>query len=152
MSYVASVIQAGEKIRHIGTPHWIDYWRAAACAIVALLVAFLRPASMAGSNLVWIVSGIFCLLALLFAAQATFRRWTTEIGVTDRRVIYKRGFISRYTAEINMDKIETVDVEQSLLGRMLDYGTITIHGTGASIEQLRAIADPIGLRTSITAR
>ena len=152
MSYVASVIQAGEKVRHVGAPHWIGYWRALGCALLALLVGFGRPASMAGSSLIWIVSGLLCLLALAFAAHTTFLRWTTEIGVTDRRVIYKRGFISRYTAEINMDKIETVDVEQSLLGRMLDYGTITIHGTGASIEKLKMIADPIGLRTSITAR
>jgi uncharacterized membrane protein YdbT with pleckstrin-like domain len=152
MSYVASVIQAGEKLRHVGALHWIGYWRSAACAILALLIGFGRPASMAGSNLIWIVTTALLLLTLAFAAHTAFMRWTTEIGVTDRRVIFKRGFISRYTAEINMDKIETVDVEQSLLGRMLDYGTITIHGTGASIEELPMIADPIGLRTSITVR
>ena len=53
---------------------------------------------------------------------------------------------------MNMDKVETVAVTQSLLGRLLDYGAITIKGSGASIETLRNIADPVALRSAITAR
>ena len=45
-----------------------------------------------------------------------------------RRIVYKRGFIRRHTVEINMDKVEGVDVDQSILGRMLNYGDITIRG------------------------
>ncbi len=152
MSYVAHVLQPGEKILHVGRPHWIGYWRAMALLILAGVFAYFKPANAAGAETFWIIAGGLCLIALAFAAQTAFHRWTQEIGVTDRRVIYKRGFISRHTAEMNMDKIETVLVEQSLLGRLLGYGTVTIQGTGASIESLRNIADPIGLRSSITAR
>ena len=59
-------------------------------------------------------------------------RWITEIAVTDRRVIYKRGFITRHTVEMNMDKVASVDVDQSILGRMLDYGTVHVSGLAAS--------------------
>ena len=82
--------------------------------------------------------------------QEWFRWWITEIPITNRRVIYKRGFISRRTNEMNMHKVESVQVYQSILGRMLDYGTVTILGTGEGFETLRTIAGPIELRNSIT--
>ena len=66
---------------------------------------------------------------MLFVS-AWFRRWTTEIDVTDRRIVYKRGFINRHTVEMNMDKVESVDVDQSFWGRLLDYGDIIVRGTG----------------------
>ncbi len=67
-------------------------------------------------------------------AYAWFTRWITEFAITDRRVISKRGFIMRNTAEMNMDKVESVKVEQSVLGRLLDYGTVTVVGTGQGLE------------------
>ena len=81
--------------------------------------------------------------------------WITEIAVTNRRVIYKRGFISRTTAEMHMDKIESVRVDQSILGRILGYGRVTIMGTGASTESFGKIDEPVAapleLRNNITA-
>ena len=60
--------------------------------------------------------------------------------------------IKRHTVEMNMDKIESVDVDQSLLGRLLNYGTIHVFGTGEGIESLRRIAAPLALRNAITAK
>jgi hypothetical protein len=94
----------------------------------------------------------FLALALYYAVTAWFERWITEIAVTDLRVIYKRGFIKRDTVEMNMDKIETVEVTQSILGRLLGYGSIHVLGTGHGLEHLHRIADPVLLRNSITAR
>ena len=82
---------------------------------------------------------------------AWIRRWTTEIAVTDRRVILKRGLIRRHTVEMNMTKIESVDVDQTLAGRLFDYGNVTIRGTGSSFETLRMIDAPLKLRTTVTA-
>ena len=77
------------------------------------------------------------------------RRLGTEIAVTDRRIILKRGLIQRHTIEINMDKVESVDVDQSILGRIFDYGTVTVHGTGTGIEPLRNVSAPIALRNAV---
>jgi uncharacterized membrane protein YdbT with pleckstrin-like domain len=66
-------------------------------------------------------------------------------------VIYKRGFINRYTVEMNGSKIETVDVAQSFWGRLLDYGTVVIRGTGTTIEPLSMVAAPLKLRSAIVA-
>ncbi len=68
--------------------------------------------------------------------EAWFRRYTTEFDVTDKRVIYKTGFIQRRTIEMNMDKIESVDINQSLLGRVFDFGEVTIRGVGESWEPI----------------
>jgi len=86
---------------------------------------------------------------LLFSAW--FQRWTTEIAVTNKRIIYKRGFIRRKTIEMQMDKVTSVDVEQSIFGRILGYGDIRIEGAGQSFEELRTIASPIEFRNHVTA-
>jgi uncharacterized membrane protein YdbT with pleckstrin-like domain len=78
-----------------------------------------------------------------------FTWWTTEIAVTNHRIIYKAGLIRRDTVEILMDKVESVDVDQSILGRLLGYGTVTVRGTGAGFEPLKRIAQPIELRNHI---
>jgi len=66
--------------------------------------------------------------------------------------VYKRGFIRRHTVEMNMDKVESVDVDQSVLGRIFDYGDIVIRGTGVGIEPLRGIDSPLAFRNAVTAR
>jgi uncharacterized membrane protein YdbT with pleckstrin-like domain len=71
--------------------------------------------------------------------------------VTDRRIIFKEGFVRRRTMEMNMNKVETVDVIQSIAGRIFNYGAILIRGVGSSYEPLRLIADPLTLRTAIIA-
>ena len=90
------------------------------------------------------------LVAVALLIQQWFQWWITEIAVTNRRVIYKKGLIRRQTNEMNMDKVESVQIDQSILGRMLDYGNVTILGTGEGFETLRTIASPIELRNGIT--
>jgi uncharacterized membrane protein YdbT with pleckstrin-like domain len=97
-------------------------------------------------------AGAVAVIGLLSLIGAWFRRWTTELAVTDKRIIFKRGFIRRRTIEMNMDKVESVDVDQSVLGRILDYGDITIRGTGTGIEPLKGIDSPIDFRNQVTAR
>jgi uncharacterized membrane protein YdbT with pleckstrin-like domain len=110
------------------------------------------PLRLAGSpSEFWLYTA--CALALVAAVllvQEWFRWWITEIAVTNRRVIYKKGFIRRRTNEMNTDKVESAQVDQSILGRMLDYGNMTILGTGEGFETLRTIAGPIKLRNCIT--
>ena len=72
-------------------------------------------------------------------------------GVTDRRVIYKSGLLSRHTIEMNRDKVESVDIDQSLLGRIFGYGTVVVRGTGSSLVLIRNIGDPLTCPTYITA-
>jgi uncharacterized membrane protein YdbT with pleckstrin-like domain len=154
MSYVKHVIQPGEQVAMVGRLSWTVYLRAIALALLGIgLVALARIYS--GPD--WLVIGtgaLFGAAALISALQAWFLRWTTEIAVTNKRIIYKRGLFTRHTAEMNMDKVASVDVDQSLLGRLLDYGSVHILGTGGAhgIERLERIGSPIALRNAIDVR
>ena len=73
------------------------------------------------------------LFAVVLLVKEWYQWWITEIAVTNRRVIYKRGLIRLQSNEMNMDKVESVQVNQSVLGRMFDFGTVKILGTGEGI-------------------
>jgi len=166
MSYVASVLQPGERVIRIGQLHWIVYWHAIIFAVLTAVCAVWSSTSGVGIVMMFCTMA-FGVLTVLSAAHAWFDRWITEIAVTDRRIIYKRGFINRHTEEMNMDKVASVDVDQSILGRILDYGTVHVMGTGGGqavdrsgsersvergIEHLHRIAAPLALRNAITAK
>jgi uncharacterized membrane protein YdbT with pleckstrin-like domain len=89
---------------------------------------------------------------LYLTFRAWFRRWTTETDVTNRRVVHKEGFIKRDTFEMSLDKVESVDVSQSIMGRLLDYGDVTILGVGEGKKAIKTIAAPLAFRNFITAR
>jgi uncharacterized membrane protein YdbT with pleckstrin-like domain len=149
MSYVQRVLQPGEQVRHISSIHWIVCWSGVAVAILAVVAYWLSDTRVL-TGLWRYTAYALALVAVVLLIQQWFQWWVTEIAVTNRRVIYKKGFIRRQTNEMNMDKVESVRVEQSILGRLFDYGTVTILGTGEGFETLRTIASPIKLRNSIT--
>ena len=72
--------------------------------------------------------------------------WTDEFVITNKRVVMKTGLISRRTLEMNLSKIESVNVEQGVLGRILGYGTIRIIGTGGTREAFPMIKRPLEFR------
>lgn len=154
MSYAQSVLQPGEKIVATGRLHWIIYRWAILLLVSGVLLVWLEQAYWpAQDTLVAVTAMIFGVLFLLAFAYAWFIRWITEFAVTSRRVIYKRGFIWRETEEMIMDKVETVDVDQSVLGRILGYGTMRITGTGGSNDiTVRDMAGPFDLRNAIIAK
>jgi len=154
MSYVKSVLQPGEELRHTASLHWSLYLPGLLVCALALIIALVRPDASAywvGNRIVVIVAGLCLAVGLILLAQEWFRWWTTEIAVTNRRVIYKTGFIWRDTTEMHMDKVESVEVKQSILGRILGYGNVEIRGTGTGFEPLPRIAAPLELRNHITA-
>ncbi len=76
-------------------------------------------------------------------------RWTSEFAVTNRRVIIKVGLISRRTVELNLAKVESIGVDQGVIGRILGYGTIFIIGTGGTRERFESISNPLGFRQAV---
>jgi uncharacterized membrane protein YdbT with pleckstrin-like domain len=155
VSYVRSILQPNEKILIVGKLHWIVYVQSILWLCTGIILSALEnnlPNEYLPTYLDYVTTAVFGVGGLISFLHAWFIRWITEFAVTNRRVIYKRGFISRHTVEMNMDKIESVDVDQSLLGRMLNYGTIHVLGTGQGIESLPRIAAPLALRNAITAK
>jgi uncharacterized membrane protein YdbT with pleckstrin-like domain len=152
MNYVRRVLQPGETVTHETRLHSIIFLPAIlwfAVAIVLLIVAMTLDGDLRiGGKALAAFAAIFGLVA---GAPALIRRMTTDLAVTDRRVIYKSGVLARHTLEINRSKVESVDVDQSVLGRILNFGTIVVRGTGGSLEPIRMISDPLTFRSHITA-
>lgn len=152
MGYLEKILEPGEQVRYIGRLHWLIYLPAIAlliCAVTLLIVSAIYP-----DEAPYVLAGGLIALALsLFAfISEVLHRRTTEIAVTDRRVIFKTGVLRRRSIEMNMDKVESVDVDQSILGRIFGFGTVLIRGTGASLEPLNNVENPLKLRSQITAR
>ena len=124
-SYVDSVLISGESVLHRGhVSLWPHAWK--------------------------LVLGIVLLplfgLGLVFLAWVWILYKTTEIAITNKRIIAKFGFISRSTIEINLPKVESVQVDQGVMGRLLDYGTIIVAGAGTPNLSIPGVAAPLEFR------
>jgi uncharacterized membrane protein YdbT with pleckstrin-like domain len=144
MSYIEHSLSDSETILYRARFPWFYYalaWVAlaafTAAAIAAYAFAQLLPAAFL------IVVGLALFIVLLEPL------WTTEIGVTDQRFIYKRGLLWRTTQELQLRAIEEVNLEQGVLGRLLDFGRLQLHGTGVNDIRLPNLADPVGLRKAL---
>jgi uncharacterized membrane protein YdbT with pleckstrin-like domain len=152
--YIDEILQPGEKVLFSTNAHWIFFLPAIAgwvVAIRALFVSYQVPAG-APALLCLAMATISAIVALYKTITAWFHRWTTETDVTDLRIIHKTGFIRRQTFEMSLDKVESVDVNQSILGRIFDYGDVTILGVGKSEEKIPTVSSPLSFRSAITAR
>jgi uncharacterized membrane protein YdbT with pleckstrin-like domain len=152
MSYVNRVLESGESVLYATSLHWRAYLPAIASLAVSVgCVAASFEAAPEYQTVVLIVAAAFGVLALASWIPAAVRRAFTELAVTNRRVILKRGIFSRHTIEMNRAKVESVDVDQTVLGRIMGYGTVIVRGTGGGLEPIRNIAHPLTFRSHITA-
>jgi uncharacterized membrane protein YdbT with pleckstrin-like domain len=151
--YIDDILQPGEKVLYSTNAHWVFYLPAIAAWIVAVILFILSRATIVEGVILLCLSAsaVVAIVALYWTAKAWFHRLTTETDVTNKRVVHKTGFIKRRTFEIALDKIESVDVNQSIMGRILDYGDVTILGVGEGKETISTIAAPLSFRNAITA-
>lgn len=151
MGYVDSVLQPTETITYRTALSWAMYIPGAVGLVAAIVIYFVLKAF----GVVWywseLVGGLLALGALYMLAREWFERWTTEIAITNKRIILKRGFIRRDTVEMSIDRVESVDVKQSLLGRAFDYGDVIVRGTGTGLAPIRTIDSPLTFRSHVTA-
>ena len=120
MSYIKQSLVTGERVVYRGHFHW-SYKLAA----------------------------VFWLCLILPGLIMLIHIWSTEIAVTNRRLIYKRGWISRRTDEINLNRIEEVNLRQGVLGRLLGYGKVVCKGTGAGDIELPVIGGPMAFKRAL---
>ena len=153
--YIDEILQPGEKVLYSTNAHWMFYLPAIAAWIVVailLLGSFAAAAIPALMLVCWASAAVVAVAALFWTLRAWFHRWTTETDVTNMRVVHKTGFIKRRSFEMALDKIESVDVDQSILGRLMNYGDVTVNGVGEGREKIRTIASPLAFRSAITTR
>lgn len=151
MAYAEKVLQPDEQILHRSQVSWLIYVPAVAWLLAAVAI-FVAQAVLQAFDWLNYAAAIFALIGLMRLLGAAILRSSTEIAVTNKRLIYKVGFIRRYTIEMNLHQIESIEVHQSILGRIFDYGTVVVRGTGSGIEPMRRVEAPLALRSAVTAQ
>lgn len=126
MSYVENNLIPGEQVVYRAELHWIIF--------------------------IWPVIFSFVLIGIPWLIAAILQKKTTEMAVTNKRVIIKTGIISRRTIEMNLSKIENIEVNQSIIGRIFGYGIITIVGTGGTHEPFKNVSQPLDFRKAVLAQ
>ena len=86
------------------------------------------------------------LMTLWFVGGALVRRSAMKVRLTDRYLVLQTGLVSRHTSTVMLNRVESLDVDQSLWQRMAGYGTLTIRGTGSEDLRLRGLGDPVGFQ------
>jgi len=127
MGYVEDTLGGGETIEYDVSFHWL--WTLSAYTMLVIFG--------------WVGIGVIVFLYMMI------RKWTTERVLTNTRFIQKTGWIVRHTEEIRIDRMEEVNLNQSLLGRILDYGDIKISGVGTGEIKLKMIDSPIDFQKKL---
>src|SRR5436305_4981622 len=143
--YIDEILQPGEKVLYSTNAHWMFYLPAIGAWLVALVLLILSRLTTNDTLVLLCLASaaVIAIVALYLTLKAWFHRMTTETDVTNRRVVHKTGFIQRRTFEMALDKVESVDVNQSIMGRILNYGNVTIMGLGEGKETIPTIAEPL---------
>ena len=163
MSYIDKSLGNGETVIARAHFHWL-YNLSAWAQLLVPAIGFVLVLSWAGEQpnfmtsgnpMTWLVAvvALWLVLGIIAFLRMMIRKWSTEIGVTSHRFVEKYGALSMRTNEIALPNIEGVKVNQSMMGRMLGYGTLRIEGTGVDAVTTPEIADPVAFVRAIqTAR
>jgi uncharacterized membrane protein YdbT with pleckstrin-like domain len=157
MSYVQDNLMPNEKVLFSARIHPAVFMPAIVSLVmsIAVVVYAFSLASQQDSEasllagIVLLAAGGFFLYSIGLGLKALIIMLTTEFAVTNQRIIAKTGFIRRHTLEMLLPKIESVSVQQNILGRLLDFGTVTVIGTGGTKESFRPITGPLTARKKI---
>jgi membrane protein YdbS with pleckstrin-like domain len=144
MTLQANDPSTGETILREARMSWWALWPRVVLGIVGLLVAAwgLLRQDQAG----YAAAAFGALMFLWFVGGALMRRGAMNVKLTPRYLVLRTGLVSRHTSTVMLNRVESLDVDQSLWQRMCGYGTLTIRGTGSEDLRLVGIADPVGFQ------
>lgn len=151
MGYIDSNLLPGETVVYRARLHTIIFMPAVGFALLGALVLVIALGSPQLHALVWVAALLLVVAVAIWLARYVKYR-TSEFAITDKRVLVKVGLVRRHTLELLLSKVETVGVEQTVWGRLLNFGTIVVTGTGGTKEPFQAIAHPLEFRKQVQAR
>jgi uncharacterized membrane protein YdbT with pleckstrin-like domain len=153
MSYIKSTLMSDEKLTYLTKPHWMVFYPVilwVMISIFALLVAKLHEQLfLFGTSFYGLISLVSFVVTMYYAISALITYYASEYGITNKRVLMKTGFIRRDSLEVLLDRVESIYVEQSTLGRIFNYGTVVIAGTGGSKDPFYFIPAPLEFRRKV---
>lgn len=153
MSYIKETLMPDENLSYYTKPHWMVFYPVVLWFIIslfALIVAELHGSLIVyGTSLYGLISFLTFIVTIYYVFSSIITYCASEYGVTNKRVLVKTGFIKRNSLEIILARIESIQVEQSVLGRIFNYGTIIIAGTGGCRDPFYFIPAPLKFRKKV---
>jgi uncharacterized membrane protein YdbT with pleckstrin-like domain len=164
MSYVERNLVPGETLLYQTRHHWVVLLIPTLIGLVIALpgAALLVWAIMAresngvvvgslaiSAQAMAIAGGILLLIGAVILAYGVAKRNATEMAVTNKRVLIKTGLASRRTLDMMLSTVESIGVEETVLGRMMGFGTVIVRGTGGTPEAFLMIAHPQEFRRNV---
>jgi membrane protein YdbS with pleckstrin-like domain len=146
MSYLDDHLLAGERIVYRAHLHWIIFGTA---TLVILAGVALTIVLKLYQPEYWYLGAALAGIGLLLAIPPAIRYTSSEFAVTDKRVLAKHGFIQRESIETLLSKVEAIEVDQGVIGRVMGFGSISITGTGGTEESFPMISSPLEFRRQI---
>jgi uncharacterized membrane protein YdbT with pleckstrin-like domain len=148
VGYVERHLLADERVLYKTRLHWVLYLKPLLVTLfgVGLTVAL---AQMPDPPWLWYLGLAVTMAGALWWAARWIELRTSEFAVTSMRLIFKVGLVARYTTELQLSKVESISVTQSLPGRMLNYGNLTVTGTGNTREVFARVHDPVSFRNEV---
>jgi uncharacterized membrane protein YdbT with pleckstrin-like domain len=146
MSYLDDHLLDGENIVYRARLHWTIFGSAIVVVLLGVALAIILRIYQPEY---WWLGLVLVAIGLLLAIGPFIRYTSSEFAVTNKRVLAKHGFIERESIETLLSKIEAISVDQGIIGRMLDFGSITITGTGGTEESFPRISAPLEFRRQI---
>ena len=149
MSYVSRTLGSKEQVLFLTGYHWL-YWLGVAIITLPFIVVAIGGLPYDGFDYLYLGLAI---LPFLYGVYYFVHGIALEVAVTTDRFVKKTGLVSITSEEVSLDKIEEVNVAESILGRIFGYGSVDVHGTGAGAIHVKMVTDPVRLRREIqTAR
>ena len=149
MGYVERHLLPGERVLYKTRLHWIRFLRPALLVLLGTALGIALYRSVSEPRWLWLIGPAIVLVGVGFGLIHWVELMTSEFAVTSTRVIFKVGLVARYTTELLLAKVESIGVAQGLAGRLVNYGDITVIGTGGTHEVFRRVRDPIGFRNHV---
>jgi membrane protein YdbS with pleckstrin-like domain len=146
MSYLDDHLLAGEQIVYRARLHWIIFGTPIAVILMGVALAIVLRLYQPEY---WYAGAALAGLGFLLAIPPAIRYSSSEFAVTDKRVLAKHGFIQRDSIETLLSKIEAIEVDQGIMGRLLGYGSVGITGTGGTQESFPLISHPLEFRREV---
>jgi uncharacterized membrane protein YdbT with pleckstrin-like domain len=147
VGYVERHLLPNERVIYKTRLHWILFWQPALVTVIGVVLAALLAA--VEPTWLWWVGALVAAAGLGWALVHYIELMTSEFAVTSSRLIFKVGLLARYTTELLLSKVESISVTQGLVGRLVNFGDLTVTGAGGAREVFRRVNDPVGFRNHV---
>jgi uncharacterized membrane protein YdbT with pleckstrin-like domain len=149
MSYLNKNLLSNEKVLDKAKVHWWIYSKSVFILLAGYIISvYIDPQGPRREveSIKNLVIGISFIFSIISGLKAFLFQYTTELGFTNKRIMAKFGFIRRHTIELMLENVESLSVDQTIIGRLLNFGTIIINGTGGVSTPIPSIKDPLKFR------